>query len=146
MNSLTELINISNETMAIAKEVVSLMDKVPIEDYPTFTRMLHRLAILSERLTFSEDITLIEMAQNNYEFLDTLKTILSILLQYPNNRTDQTLFRNIMGKTDAIIDKIDSPPFLQHLKRTPSDETEPALDPFISVVFQSRRPRHQAIL
>jgi hypothetical protein len=75
----------------------------------------------------------------NLELLDVLSVTIEWFMDF--HRKTQIEIPNIkaisllIGKTHALLKEIDSPPFLQHRKRTPQDETEPTSHSVIEFVF-----------
>jgi len=78
--------------------------------------------------TFNE---LVRMHELNQELLETLMVAMQWMREYARKNNipllNQDTYFSLLNKAEMLINEImsDSPPFLQHRKRTPPDKTEP---------------------
>jgi len=73
----------------------------------------------------------IRIRELNVELLDVLSVTIEWFMAFHKKTQidipNMKALSSLIGKTHALLREIDSPPFLQHRKRTPEDATEPAL-------------------
>jgi len=124
-NKLSRLIIITGETKDIAKEVVPLMVRAPVVSMPlneinNLRHFANRLLRLTDGIIFSDEASLNEVVQNNFEFLDTMRTVLFHLLNLSEKQnfpiSDKNYLRFLLAKIDNLIAQLNSPPFLQPRK------------------------------
>lgn len=128
------LMKITEKSRRIAKEGIPIItdipfDKLQLDGNEGLVYLTSRLIELLDGLVFSDAITFDELAQNNFEFLDTLKTTLTqihtLTKQQPFSIVDEKKLEEMQVKIHALVAELSAPPFLQHRKRTPEDTTEP---------------------
>jgi hypothetical protein len=95
--TLTKLMEISKENIAIAKQITPLINQIP-------SSLLYRLIELCDEIVFSNDVSINQSFQSNFEFLDTIR---SFLFVYRCKVPNQPLA--IMGEeqVDVLLSKID---------------------------------------
>ena len=74
MNKILTLQNISKKTRVITKELIPLIEQLPCPDLQT-NFFLNELLKLIDGIIFTDNISLNELTQNLYEFLDILYRI-----------------------------------------------------------------------
>ena len=134
MTLLARLDTLSRESVEIAKEIIPLMGKVPLDDLVDFRDLIWRLLAIAYDIIPSKEVGLNELAQNNYKFLDTLHSVVFRLLNYSDKEIpiDRNRLEFLGMQTSALLKELNSPPFLQHRKRPPTDKfTEPQI-PFFN--------------
>lgn len=124
MDKLLRLINISKETIRVAKESIPIIadissDHIPFDQFDNYRYFLSRLAELIEGVVFSDNASLNELAQTTYEFLDTLRSTIILVSNFKKIELESIKFR-----IDKLIIELNAPPFLQHRKRTSEHPTE----------------------
>jgi hypothetical protein len=122
MGHITRLIEISKNSVEMANEIELLM-RTTLQSDSINRNLASRVLASFDDLIPHSGISLDQLAQNNYEFLDTLKTIVARLLQ----RSDKTYnekakLKSLDVNIASLITELNSPPFLQHREQTPTDE------------------------
>lgn len=126
-----KLFYIAKETRELAKGIIPLIidipfDKVQLDGNNNLIYLTSKLSALIDGLIFSDNISFNEFAQNNYEFLDTLKTTLNQILSLSERQSIPIIEKDeihlIQAKIDKLIIELNVPPFLQLHKRILSDE------------------------
>ena len=117
---LGRLIVITRESQNIATEVIPLLVEVPLSNMPLnkINNLRHfskKLLKLTDNIILSDETSLNEVAQSNYEFLDTVNSILFLILPHFNELNSRYI-KSLQSKTEKLIAKLNSPPFLQHCK------------------------------
>jgi hypothetical protein len=141
VNNITDLLNITKKVVAIVEESEKFVF-VALRTDSGMKTLFSRLIALYDGLIPSNAISINELTQNNYEFLDTLKAIIIRVLQNTqiNNRRERAELESFNVRIDLLIAELNLPPFLQHLKpsdeilhdnRSDADLTEPRKDRFI---------------
>jgi hypothetical protein len=126
------------------EEMTPLIVKAPIND-SRLQGLFHSCAFLCERLSYLDTCNLNEFAQNNYEFLDTLKVIILRISEYHKDKSLKTeeKLKSLKVRIDIILDKLNTSPFSPTHKQALSDEslhghksdedfTEPLINTLIS--------------
>jgi hypothetical protein len=125
MFPLRSLLKITTEISEIAKEIIPLIDKAPQEDYTNYQNLVQKLLTTAKHIIPSNNIPFNESVQNNYEFLDTLRSILFRFLHYFDNElpSSREHLESLVSRIDKLLTKLNTTPFLQQDKSTtPSDE------------------------
>jgi len=96
--------------------------------------LILQVSKLVDEIAFTDNVSIQELAQNHYEFLDVLKTLIEQLQWII---TDECLSL-LTEKINNLIEELNEPIFLQHQKspirrkeihfKSDVDETEPLLD------------------
>lgn len=121
IKKLIRLIDITRETKSIAKEIIPLLTQVPLDKMPlkkidALRRFTVRLSELLDGLIFSDEISLNRLAQNNYEYLDTVRSCIFLLLPQAD-RSNRELLESLQSRIEDLIGKLNSPSFLQRSVR-----------------------------
>lgn len=127
------IVQISEEVVSVIEEMTPLIAKAPIND-SGLQSLLHKCIFLCSRLSFLDTVDLNEFAQNNYEFLDMIKTIILRISECHKSESLETQekVRSLIVRIDMLLDKLTTPAFLQ--KQTPTDKfTEPGFKMFKSL-------------
>lgn len=117
VDRLLRLLKISSKTRILAQEIVPLINNIPLNDNGTFY-VINRLLELVDGIIYTDNITLLELAQNNFEFLDNLRTI-TLKLRNQNLIT-KTQFDLLLARIDRLIVEMNLFPTLN--KELASDE------------------------
>lgn len=116
MTNLRRVLDVTIETKKIANEVVPIIVEIPINN-ENLRYLLCRLLELIEGITFSDDVSINELAQNNYEFLDTLRASVLQLLSCSQRRVlpifDREHLESVLHRIDVLISELNSPLFLK---------------------------------
>jgi len=123
MNNLTNLLKITKKATEIAEETENFTFTVLKTD-TCMVSLVSRLILLYDGLIdglIPFGISIDQLAQNNYELLDTLKAIVVRILQYADKQSlrERETLESFNVRIDALIEELNSPLFLQH--RKPSD-------------------------
>ena len=127
LNRLGRLISMANETIEIAKETIPLMinipfDAIPLDKIGILAHFAKRLSELADGIIFSNETSINELAQNNYEFLDTIRATLFLLSSISETQPIPFIDKNYIALLQIKIDKL----IAELNSMSPTDEwTEP---------------------
>jgi hypothetical protein len=123
MQNLTTIVQISKEVISVVEEMMPLIAKAPVND-SGLQGLLYECIFLCKRLSFLDTVNLNEFAQNNYEFLDVIKTIILRVSGCHENESLETQekLRSLIVRIDIIVDKLNAPPFPQNYSLRTSDK------------------------
>jgi len=88
---------ISKESVTIAKQITPLINQIP-------SSLLSRLIELCDEIVFSNDVSINQSLQSNFEFLDTIR---SFLFAYKGQVQNQPIIVVSEEQIDALLLKID---------------------------------------
>ena len=121
MRNISELLNITKEAVKIAEETEKFV-LVALKNDTDIKSLVSRNIAICDGLIPSDDISVNELVQNNYEFLDILKAIIVRILQHADNQSlrGKMQLKNLNGKINVLIAELNSPVFLGSLKHKPN--------------------------
>lgn len=127
MNQILRINNISAKTRTLVFEVIPLINQLPVQDIAV-DFLITELLRLCDGIILTDDITLTQLTQNLYEFLDTVNALI-LRLKDAHMLTIEK-FSAMKNNIDDLITQLPkhqnfiSDDFLQK-KRTDEEFTEP---------------------
>ena len=107
-----KLIDTSKRSVKLADEVLFFV-RIALQTDINMKNLTRRLISLYDLLIPSEHVLISDLPQNNYEFLDTLKTIIARIMQH-SDFTERTKLEFIDARIDTLIEELTSTLFPQH--------------------------------
>ena len=111
-DTVNKLIDTSKRAIELADEALFFV-RIALQTDINMKNLVYRLISLYDVLIPSEHVLISDLPQNNYEFLDTLKTIIARILQY-SDPIETTKLESIDARIDTLIEELTSKLFPQH--------------------------------